>query len=151
MTLKNMNLKYLIILFFIIGCKTHDENKKLPKNSIEYQKIQAVSPQFEGDYEGNVENDETTTGAATISYNFEIKGAYAVLLTNTYHEPIRCNGNYKIFEHKNIIEFYYDGTEKNCKTKEPNFKLKKENKRFFMKGLGGEGTINEWIEIKKAK
>ncbi|MFP3733068.1 hypothetical protein SB690_20120, partial [Bacillus sp. SIMBA_006] len=74
----------------IISCK---------KNSIENNKIFAlnqenISSKYNGNFEVSTETEVTTTGMASITYYFTINKNSAYLKTNTYHEPIRCNGKY---------------------------------------------------------
>lgn len=96
-----------------------------------------------------METEETTSGTASITYYFNIKNNVTVLTTTTFHEPIVCNGNYKLIEKNNILELYYSGSEKNCKSENANFKIKEQNNKYFITRLGGEATYNEWIELKK--
>ncbi|WP_312076142.1 hypothetical protein [Chryseobacterium sp.] len=107
------------------------------------------SENFNGNYSVYVETEATTTGMASISYSFKIEGNEAVLETNTYHEPIRCNGKYFIKNHNNILELFYNDEEENCKSDSPAFYIKKEGDGFYIKGLGGEATFYEWILLKK--
>ncbi len=108
-----------------------------------------VQSGFDGRYKVYVETEQTTTGMASISYDFIINAGKATLTTNTYHEPIRCNGDYKLVEKDNILQLFYNGKEANCKSSEPTFTIKKEGKNYFVKGTGGEGTYNTWIKLKK--
>lgn len=96
-----------------------------------------------------VETEATTTGMASISYYFTINEKGAHLETNTYHEPIRCNGKYRGKMNNNILELFYNGTEQNCGTDYSNFNIKNEGSKFYIQGLGGEGTFNVWLELKK--
>lgn len=114
------------------------------------ENIKLLDSKFQGEFSATVETEETTSGTASITYHFNIKKDVAVLTTTTYHEPIRCNGNYKTIESNDILELYYAGGEENCKSKTAAFEIKKENNKYFIKGLGGEGTINEWIELVKS-
>jgi len=116
------------------------------------ENLQTVNSNFSGDFSVTQETEETTTGTAYITYNFSIKKDKAVLATETYHEPIICNGDYKIIENNNnILELYYSGNDKNCQSITPNFKIKKENNTYYIKGVGGEATFNEWIKLDKTK
>lgn len=110
---------------------------------------QVKKSNFDGSYTVRVETEETTTGTASISYVFEIKQQLAILTTTTYHEPIRCNGNYKAVERGNILTLMYNGKEANCKP--TMFTIKKEGANYFIKGTGGEGTYNTWVKLKKGK
>lgn len=110
---------------------------------------QPIESNFNGRYTVYVETEQKTTGMASISYDFTINNGRATLVTNTYHEPIRCNGDYRLVEKDNLLTLFYDGNEDNCKSSEPAFTMKKKGKNYFIKGLGGEGTYNTWIKLKR--
>jgi|GEM_PF-4079939 len=120
-------------------------------NDPELKGVESINPTFQGNFSLTLETEETTAGTAYIQYSFNIKRDIATLTTVTYHEPITCNGDYKVIENNKILELHYSGNEKNCKSKEPNFRIKKEGLDYFIKGVGGEGTFNEWIQINKMK
>jgi len=128
---------------------TAADNKDNLPNIHTSENLQTVNSNFSGDFSVTQETEETTTGTAYITYNFSIKKDKAVLATETYHEPIICNGDYKIIENNNILELYYSGDDKNCQSTTPNFKIKKEKNTYFIQGVGGEATFNEWIQLKK--
>lgn len=113
------------------------------------EKPNEIPTKFYGDFYVGVETEATTNGMASISYYFSLSEKGADLKTNTYHEPIRCNGKYRGQMNSDILELFYDGNEDNCANDESDFKIKKEGKKLFIQGLGGEGTYSEWIEIKK--
>lgn len=137
-----------------VGIKVTSDNGKTFKYykanlSAINNKQTADSQTFDGNYSVHVETEATTTGMASISYSFKIEGNEAVLETNTYHEPIRCNGKYLIKINNNILELFYNDEEENCKSDSPVFYIKKEGDNFFIKGVGGEATFYEWILLKK--
>jgi hypothetical protein len=121
------------------------EDKKAARSSPDKE----VPSQYLGDFSVSVETEETTTGMASISYYFTIKKEGAVLETNTYHEPIRCNGKYTITSKGSLIELYYAGNEPNCSSDGPAFEIKKEGQKYLIKGVGNEADSIEWIELKK--
>lgn len=137
-------------IMFCFSCKnvSKKQSNSKPENIIKEVEIQ---PKYYGNFYVDVETEATTTGMASISYYFTISKKGVILRTNTYHEPTRCNGIYLGKVVDNILELYYQGTEQYCTDENPNFKLKKEGDKFFIQGLGGEGTFNEWVEIKKEK
>lgn len=147
------NLKkwiFIISCLFLITCKTHDDNQKQNlKKSSPKENVKVLNSKIQGKFLSKVETEETTSGTASITYYFNIKNNVAVLTTTTFHEPIVCNGNYSVIEKNNVLELYYSGSEKNCKSENANFIIKNENNNYFIKGLGGEATYNEWIELKK--
>lgn len=81
---------------------------------------------------------------ASLTYNFIISNDEVELKITSYHEPINCDWKYKIIVNNDVLELYYNGETAYCKTKDPNFKLKKEGNEFFIKVLGGEAIFNEW-------
>ncbi len=123
------------------------------KNNIKQLPKQESSTTFHSNYIGtfsaSVETEATTTGMASIDYTFTITNESVQLETNTYHEPITCNGTYKAVGKKNLLELYYAGKEEFCNTERPMFFLKEEGGSLYAKGLGGEGTFNDWIKLKR--
>lgn len=67
---------------------------------------------------------------------------------NTYHEPLRCIGNYRSIVKNDILHLYYLGDDEYCRTENANFLFKSENNKLFVKGLGGDATAFDWIELK---
>lgn len=148
-----MNLKVLInlftgvFIFLFCSCKA-----ELKKEIIDEQHSKVISNdllKYLGNFTVTIETEATASGMASITYNFSISDSIVILDKTSYHEPLNCLGNYKAIEEDKILKLYYNGDEEYCKTKEPNFKLKKEGNKFLMSGLGGEATFNEWIEIIK--
>ncbi|NHN28144.1 hypothetical protein FIA58_020900 [Flavobacterium jejuense] len=136
-----------ILVFIFINCKSELKGKTI---SEDYKReINNNSHKYQGSFIVTVKTEATTTGMASITYNFIISNDEAELKITSYHEPINCDGKYKILEKNNHLELYYKGETAYCKTKEPNFKLKKDDKKYFMQGLGGESTFNQWVEIEK--
>ena len=140
--------QFLLILILFLSCKNSPGNK-INSSDEKISKNTAIPEKFHGDLQIGVETEGTTTGMASISYYFSISKQGAILKTNTYHEPIRCNGKYRGKMKNNVLELYYEGSEENCGDENSNFKIKKEGEQFFIQGLGGEGTFNEWIKIDK--
>ena len=103
-----------------------------------------IKPEYQGYYSVSVETEATTTGMASIAYYFTITKDKINLETNTSHEPITCNGEYKAIEKDNILELYYIGNDETCKSLEPLFKIKKENNQYYILGVGGEATNGTW-------
>lgn len=148
--MRNVNyfIQILIVTLLLSSCKnTQNKNAELIAEKIE--NTVEIPSQYYGDFYAGVQTEATTTGMASVSYYFTIDRKGAVLKTNTYHEPIRCNGNYKGKMNNDILELYYIGSEKYCADEFPNFKMKKESDKFFIQGLGSERTFNEWVEIEK--
>lgn len=143
-----MKKKIFIIslyLLTVIGCNAQNIlTKKADKLSNNF-----ISANFIGKFTKYVETEETTSGTASITYVFIITKDKISLKTNTYQEPVICNGKYKGIEIANILEIYYDGVEKECISKKPYFFLKKEKSKYYIKGVGGEGSIAVWLNLIK--
>ena len=137
-----------VCIFLMISCQNNrsTEHYAEAKNQVLVAQIPAT---YFGSFTANVETEATTTGMASISYHFSITEVRAKLRTTSFHEPIQCEGRYKGHLENGILNLVYDGTEENCKTEGPNFKIKKADQMFFVQGLGGEATFNEWIELQK--
>lgn len=136
-----------------IGIKVTDDDSKTIKYykanlSLSNNNKSSNLSGIDGNYKIHVETEATSTGMAFISYLFKIKGNEAILETNTYHEPVRCNGKYLIKENNNIFELSYNDKEDNC-TSSGVFSMKKEGEKYFIKGVGGEATVQEWLELEK--
>lgn len=121
------------------------DNKKQTKSLYDSK----IDIKYHGTFSATVATESTTSGMASISYNFSISEDYVILEEISYHEPISCSGKYKAIEKSNILELFYNESDKRCKTDQSNFKIKKEENNFYVKGLGGEGTFNEWIKLEK--
>jgi|GEM_PF-6405634 len=129
--------------FIQIRKKKFKRKIPLPKREQEIP----IDPKYHGTFSNSIETESTTTGMASIEYTFSITTKGIELTTNTYHEPIRCNGMYIAIEKEGVLELYYNGREANCDTETPLFFLKEENGDIFAQGLGGEGTYDEWIKL----
>lgn len=144
----NLIINIFFIVFTFFSCKNISKKEA---NTIE-NKIESSSEipsKYYGNFHVRVETEATTTGMSSISYYFTINEKGAYLETNTYHEPIRCNGKYRGKMNNNILELFYIGIEQNCENNYSNFKIKNEGDKFYIQGLGGEGTFNVWIELRK--
>lgn len=135
-------------LVFSFSCKNHDTTPKEKKvfKALEYKKTPS---KYLGEFSVYAETEATTTGMASISYYLTINKTEAILKTNTYHEPIRCNGKYAIVDKDSLIELHYSGTESNCSSDYPDFEIKNKGNQFFIKGVGNEANSGEWVELKK--
>ncbi|MEC3875465.1 hypothetical protein [Chryseobacterium salviniae] len=135
------------------GIKTSKHNKYFLDKNGHFIKINNKNPSknssFNGTFSVYVETEQTSTGKASITYNFSIKDSIANLNTNTYHEPINCNGKYRTKEKENILELYYNNGDDFCKQKLPNFIIKYEKGKYLIKGVGNEATNKDWLIIDK--
>jgi len=122
-------------------------NKQPERNATEQNA--KIDEKYMGTFSASVETEGTTSGMASIDYIFTITHELIRLETNTYQEPIRCNGRYKAVAKNRVLELYYTGDEEFCDTENPMFFLKEERGNLYVKGLGGEGTYNEWIKLER--
>lgn len=145
-----VNILLVICLIFIFSYKNHYTTQK-EKKILQTSVYKETPSKYLGEFSVSTETEATTTGMASISYYFTIKKNEAILETNTYHEPIRCNGRYKIVDKDSLIELHYSGDESNCSSDYPNFEIKNKGKQYFIKGVGNEAGSIEWVELKKNK
>ena len=132
--MKNINLfiNVFYIVFTFFSCKNIFTKEAITiENKIESSS--KIPSKYYGNFHVRVETEATTTGMASISYYFTINEKGAHLETNTYHEPIRCNGKYRGKMNNNILELFYNGTEQNCGTDYANFNIKMKEISFTFK------------------
>lgn len=109
-----------------------------------------IPKEFQGKFSLNVETEITSTGMANITYHFSILEDKVLLNMDSFHEPVSCMGAYKVLQHKNILDlFYVEKDNIRCKEINNAFSIKKENDKYYVKGVGGAGTVNDWIELVK--
>lgn len=134
------------------------ETSKIPEDVLAFEvgliqkdkfsSINNSTENYDGAHSVSVETEGTTTGMASISYNFNIKKGATNLSLTTYHESNLCEGKYFATEKNNMLEVYYAGNQLSCISIDPKFYIKKEGKKFYIKGVGGEATYNRWIIMK---
>ncbi|MBP1165170.1 hypothetical protein JOE44_002054 [Chryseobacterium sp. PvR013] len=131
------------------------ETSKIPEDILAFEtsliqkevlkNLKNHSSTYDGTHSTSVETEATTTGMASISYEFDIKKSNIFLSLNTYKESNLCEGKYIGIEKDNQLEIYYSGDQLNCVDIDPKFIIKKDKTQFYIKGVGGESTNNEWI------
>jgi hypothetical protein len=134
------------------------ETTKIPEDTLPFEvsliqkekfnNTKDATENYDGSHSVSVETDATTTGMASISYNFNIKKGITNLSLTTYHESNLCEGKYFAIEKNNLLEVYYFGDQLSCISIDPKFHIKKEGKNFYIKGVGGEATYNQWVIMK---
>ncbi|MCT2408065.1 hypothetical protein NZD88_10990 [Chryseobacterium antibioticum] len=134
------------------------ETSKIPENILSFETsliqkdlfkdVKSNSLLYDGIHSTSVETEATTTGIASISYKFDINKNNVSLSLNTYKENNLCEGKYTALEKDNQIEIYYLGDQLACVSIEPKFIIKKDKNQFYIKGIGGESTYNEWVLMK---
>jgi len=131
--------------------KSKIQNLKSQKSSVTNSSEQksSIDKKYQGNYQINVDTEQTTTGTASVQYKFSISDSEITLQTNTVHEAVSCNGKYEGIEKNNILDLYFIGNESGCDNSSPMFYLKEEKGEIYAKGLGGEATFNEWIKLKR--
>lgn len=128
-----------------------NEVSSFSESSNDFENI--IDKKYLGTFSVNIKTEETTSGMASILYEFSITNNDVELKTNTFHESISCNGKYKAVENNNnnnnILELYFVGSEKGCNNYNPMYYLKEENGEIYARGLGGEASFYEWIKLNK--
>ncbi|RMZ59596.1 hypothetical protein D1632_08165 [Chryseobacterium nematophagum] len=154
------NAKTLFYLYENNKWKLMDEveTNKIPENLLYFEtslvqkmvfkNISKMDESFNGSYSVSVETEATTTGMASISYDIEIKKNNINVSLSTYHESNLCEGKYFASINDNMLEIYYFDNDLTCISIDPKFYIKKENNKFYIKGVGGEGTNAKWILMK---
>lgn len=133
------------------------ETKKIPEKEYQYyitliqdhNKDRELPVLYLGNFSTSVNTESTTTGMANITYNFKSTLKNIILTENTYHEPIICEGAYGAVKEENILKLYYLGSDMDCVSIEPKFRIKYEKDKYYIKGIGSLSTSDEWIELIK--
>lgn len=136
----------IICILSLLNCKNSNADYDRKSENVTYN---MVPKEYIGRYTVYTQTEQTSTGMASITYSIKINKSNAYLETQTYHEPIRCNGNYRVVNKKSYIALYYNGKDSLCKSPDPDFKIKKDNDKFFIKGVGNEVASLYWKELKK--
>ncbi|MDR2236625.1 MAG: hypothetical protein LBE92_10915 [Chryseobacterium sp.] len=103
---------------------------------------------YDGVYNVIIETSIPSAEIARSKYTFTIKGQNVDLSLITYLNPPLCEGKYFAVEKNNMLELYYFGDQLSCISIDPKFYIKKEGKKFYIKGIEGEATYNQWIIMK---
>lgn len=114
-----------------------------------YYKNKKIPEKYQGQFSAYIETEMNTTGMANISYRFNISNNRIALTEGSYHEPINCEGNYFFHEENGILNLYYADEDISCISIEPKFKIKFDQGKYYIKGIGGEATSNSWVEMSK--
>ncbi|CAH0336081.1 hypothetical protein FVB9288_01754 [Flavobacterium sp. CECT 9288] len=121
-------------------------NKKLIKKW-KFKITKSISENFKGKFTVSVEGDYTNHGREM--YNYEINiSENEISLHETGSEL--CSGRYRGKENNNKLElFYVQDSDERCEHSKASYTIKKEGGQFYIQGVGGEGTYNEWTPLKK--
>ncbi|MFD1605498.1 hypothetical protein ACFSJW_02770 [Flavobacterium artemisiae] len=109
--------------------------------------IKPITEKFHGKFEAGADGEYTNDGVGHTTYYFTITADKIDLKSIAYRGDFVCEGEYKGIENDDILELYYDREDHRCKYLRPAYMIKKEGDDFFIKGIGGEGTINNWIKM----
>lgn len=133
---------------FIFSCKKDVALKK--ESSVHFSSQNITS--WEGKYSILIEDealsDESVSGRM---WKFTISKKTVTLETESYQEPIFCDGSY-LWEVKgdNTLNLFYNGSSENCKSSEPNFIIKKEKNKFLISSPDfGSKYKGKWLNINK--
>lgn len=143
---KILTIILLISAYSHDSIRVYDIEKKFFKN-------QYLSNQFDwnGEYNLFIKGEKLSGGEMSgRDYTFIIKQEKVILKTNSFHEPVFCEGDYIATEKNNQLLIVYAGYNSNfCKQNEPNFTIKKEKNIFFIKG--SDFNSIKWLLLKKKK
>jgi hypothetical protein len=106
-----------------------------------------IAEKFQGQFMIDVEGEYTSGGIGHTTYYFTITKDEIVLKSEAFKGNFLCQGKYKGIQKNNILELYYNENDNRCEKTIPNYLIKKYGEKYFIKGVGGEGTINKWIKI----
>lgn len=113
------------------------------------KKVISIAEKFQGKFIAEADGEYTENGVGHTTYYFTITKYGIVLKSEAFNGDFLCQGNYKGIEKNDILELYYDENDNRCKKGTPNYFIKKDRDSYFIKGIGGEGTIKEWIKLDK--
>lgn len=114
-----------------------------------FKNMKPISDTFQGTFKVETDGEYTMNGGGHTTYYFTITENEIVLKAEVFRGDFVCEGNYKGLQENGILELYYSGTDDRCVNLSPTYLIKKEKEKFFIKGVGGEGTINNWVELIK--
>ncbi|OXB25098.1 hypothetical protein B0A80_02385 [Flavobacterium tructae] len=117
--------------------------------SYKLKNLKAIDQNYQGNFSATVEEELTTEGMGNSTYNFIINEDKISLKLDSFYGQSICEGDYKGTEENNVLELYYNGNDDRCIKLDPTYLIKKEGNKYFIKGVGGEGTFHEWIKLDK--
>jgi hypothetical protein len=134
-------------LFF--SCKKESTFKKEFSTYIQPQEIKS----WIGKYNILIEDESLSDGSVSGRiWSFTINEKNILLETESYQEPIFCDGEYVYKFEKNILNLYYNGVSENCKSSSPNFSIKKEKDKYLISSPDfGKKHEGKWLILKKLK
>lgn len=109
----------------------------------------SIAEEFQGKFKAEADGEYTNDGQGHTTYYFTITENKIDLKYEAFRGDFVCEGEYKGIQNDTILELYYDREDDRCKKLSPVYLIKKEEDEFFIKGIGGEGTINDWIKMDK--
>lgn len=155
--MKNFLIHLILSYFVFWSCK--EKNKKESENAKNEQNSTLIEEQFQPALTTNVNLNKDL---------IDFKGFYNICKANSRNDSIKsetcyeititsglasieantslCKGNYRIKQTQNNEINLINENDENY-----SFKIKKENNTYFIKGVGGEATFNEWIQLDKTK
>jgi hypothetical protein len=114
---------------FVFSCKNDITGNV---GVVKYTQSQNIKD-WEGKYFISINGEKLEDGSVSGRiWKFSIKNGLVTLVTESYHEPIFCDGNYSYEFDKDILNLYYNGPTENCRSLEPSFSIKKEKGEFFI-------------------
>lgn len=106
---------------------------------------------WNGKYKLSIKGEKLNNGEMSgRDYTFIINDDKASIVTNSYHEPVFCDGEYKVLKKNNQLLIIYAGDNPDfCNQNQANFIIKKEKNIFYIKG--SDFYIEKWLLLKKVK
>lgn len=108
----------------------------------------STTKNFDGTHNVVVETSIPSAEIARSKYSFTINQGLVNLSLVTYLEPPICDGKYHAIEVNNVLEVYYAGEELSCFSIEPQFYIKKENNKFYIKSKKNREGVEGWLLMK---
>jgi hypothetical protein len=86
-------------------------------------------------YDINIDNNETS----------------ASIKLTTWHAPITCEGDYTIRKQEGVLLLSFIGDQKSCAYTSPQYEIKKENNKLYMRGKAMAYNQGRWIKLSSKK
>lgn len=127
--------------------KLNNEDVMYYEKLISNNDTKIVAKEFIGKFTVSVEGDHANHGIEMYDYEINIS-ENEISLNETNREF--CSGSYRGIENNNKLElFYAQDDDERCVRSKAKYTIKKEGGQFYIQGVGGEGTYNEWTPLKK--
>lgn len=135
-------MKYIIKLVFVCSLLWCESS------------LASIDPQWNGHFRVEQFGEKLIDGSQVLlQYDITINNSKesASMDMITWHAPINCIGDYTLKNNNNVLEMHYSTQNKNygCIYPSPQFELKKNGGRFYIRGRVLAYSSGEWILLKK--